>query len=168
MIDVKSTIDGKIYNVRNLPDKQLAADYLALLRQNTIKVVNYLKTEYASDPRIKLLSQNFNPDVINESRDEDNITSYSVNKGEKIFLCIRQKDNENSFVDKNTQLFVIFHELAHLATKSIGHTQEFWDNMKFLLEAIINSPLKIYEYQPYHKLPQEYCGTVITSTPYKI
>jgi hypothetical protein len=168
MIDVISNIDGRTYNVRNLPDSQLAADYLATLRKNTMKVVEYLKTEYANDERIQRLYKNFNPDAIDESRDEPDITSYSVNKGEHIYLCIRQKDKNNSFVDENTQLFVIFHELAHLATKSIGHTKEFWANMTFLLDVIIHSPLKIYEYKPYHTLPQEYCGTTITSTPYKM
>ena len=31
-------------------------------------------------------------------------------------------------------MFVAVHELAHIASASIGHTDEFWTNFKFLLE----------------------------------
>ena len=37
-------------------------------------------------------------------------------------------------MDDNTILFVIIHELAHVMSLSVGHTEEFWSNMKFLLE----------------------------------
>ena len=30
-------------------------------------------------------------------------------------------------------MFVALHELSHVASKSIGHTDEFWDNFKFIL-----------------------------------
>lgn len=167
MTQIQSTIDGRTYTVRDLPDKQSAANYLATLRSNLIKVVNYLKTEYSKDERINRLYNNFNPDTISESEDEPDITSYSVNKGEKINFCVRQRDETNTLVDQNTMMFVAIHELSHLATKSIGHTEEFWENMKFIEESIISSPLKLYEYKPYHTDPQEYCGTTITSNPLK-
>ena len=68
----------------------------------------------------------------------------------------------------NTINYVAIHELSHLMTTSIGHTSEFWNNMKFLLQEVIDSPLKIYTYQPYHKIPQEYCGTTISDSAYKM
>ena len=46
-------------------------------------------------------------------------------------------------------------------TKSIGHIQEFWDNMKFAIKR------DKYKYQPFHKEPVRYRGTIITDTPYK-
>ena len=30
-------------------------------------------------------------------------------------------------------MFVTLHELAHVMTVSVGHTEEFWTNFKFLL-----------------------------------
>jgi hypothetical protein len=63
-------------------------------------------------------------------------------------------------------IFVAIHELAHIMTQSMGHTPEFWNNMKFLLQ-IATTDLQIYVYQPYHQKPQPYCGIVITDTPLK-
>ena len=60
-------------------------------------------------------------------------------------------------------MFVALHELSHIMTKSIGHTKEFWDNFKFLLQQAINT--KVYKYQDFRKKPVKYCGTEITDTP---
>ena len=38
MTFMKSNIDNKYYMVRNLPDKKIAADILATLRSNIIKL----------------------------------------------------------------------------------------------------------------------------------
>ena len=60
-------------------------------------------------------------------------------------------------------MFVAIHELAHLMSKSIGHTTEFWDNMRFLLKKGIE--LKVYKHIDYNKHPEDYCGIKITDTP---
>ena len=65
----------------------------------------------------------------------------------------------------NTMLFVSIHELAHLMTKSIGHNEEFWSNMRFLLKEAIKAG--IYEQEDYMKNPVDYCGTVINDSPLK-
>lgn len=59
--------------------------------------------------------------------------------------------------------FVAIHELGHVITVSIGHTQEFWDNFKWLLE--ICEKEGIYKSTDYSKYPQEYCGMKITDNP---
>ena len=58
----------------------------------------------------------------------------------------------------------MIHELAHIITKSIGHTEEFWNNMKFLLKEA--NKLNIYLPIDYNKTNVEYCGMLIKSTPY--
>jgi hypothetical protein len=166
LISVKSTADGNTYIVRNLPDKVAAANLLAHVRKN-LMIVEYMYTKYPDDERVQFMHHNFNADAISESLPYAGYTSYSVNKGEKINFCVRQRDSTNSLVDNNTIMFVALHELAHLMTKSIGHEQEFWDNMEFLLKNIMESNLNIINYVPYHKKPQEYCGTSITDTPYR-
>jgi len=165
---VKSEIDGKDYLVQNLNDKQIAANMLSSIKDRILKFIKYLRIKYPDDKNIKRLEDNFNPDVIMEGFPDGKYTSYSVNKGEKIVFCVRQRDNNNSLVDINTLMFVAIHELSHLMTESIGHTQEFWDNMKFLLKESISPEINTYIYKPYHKEPKEYCGTVITDTPLKI
>ena len=110
------------------------------------------------------LVKNYNPDTLSETGIGAKYTSYSVNKGEKISICIRQT-SDNSFIDDNTILFVVIHELAHVMTKSVGHTPEFWDNMKYLLEE--GEKIGIYKPINYKKSPKRYCGMEINSTPYE-
>jgi predicted metal-dependent hydrolase len=52
----------------------------------------------------------------------------------KLYFCIRQKDEDETLVEENTITFVAIHELAHIMTKSIGHTDEFWNNFKRLIK----------------------------------
>ena len=108
------------------------------------------------------MSRKFNPDNISESGKSSQYTSYSVNKGEKI-ACIRQKDEKESFVDINTITFVSIHELAHIMTKSVGHTDEFWTNFKRLLNEAIK--MGIYKKEDYSNSPKEYCGIKVTDSP---
>jgi len=62
-------------------------------------------------------------------------------------------------------LFVAIHEIAHLMTKSIGHNEEFWGNMRFLLKESIE--MNIYVKEDYYNNPVDYCGTVINDSPLK-
>ena len=49
-------------------------------------------------------------------------------------------------------------------TLSVGHTDEFWQNFKFLLEHAVE--LKLYTPVDYKKEPENYCGMDITDNPY--
>ena len=162
------------YLVRNLPDKEEAALLLSKIRSNCSKIVESLfiemnnkKTKFDEETRkgIKRLKKNFKPNNISESSPGNAYTSYSINKGEKIIFCLRQKGgiDSNKLVDINTMMFVAIHELGHLMTKSIGHTTEFWDNMRFLLKEGIK--IGVYEKQNFNDNPVDYCGTKITDTP---
>ena len=81
---------------------------------------------------------------------------------EKIIFCIRSKDT-HQLVDLNTMMFVAIHEMAHIMTISIGHTDEFWNNMRYLLKKAIN--IGIYKRHNYKENPVSYCGTQITDSP---
>ena len=83
-----------------------------------------------------------------------------INKGEQIILCLR---NNDKLVDINTLFFVVLHEFAHLATESIGHTEEFWDNFRWILEEAMN--IGLYIKQEFKIKNVEYCGMTITSSP---
>lgn len=160
---VKSTVDGKDYLVRNLVDKERAADMLANIRKKLKKFVAAIAKKYPSDVRLERLNVRFKPDNLSESTSDNKFTSYSVNKGQKIVFCIRERDENDRLVDMNTITFVALHELSHIMTVSIGHTKEFWDNFRFLLDFAIENGW--YDYQPYHQRPQKYCGTMISDTP---
>ena len=160
---IKSNIDNNEYIVRNREDKQEAADMLAKIRQNLETLIVSMKQKYPNDQSVLRMSKKFNADNISESAKSSQYTSYSVNKGEKIVFCIRQKDEKESFVDMNTITFVSIHELAHIMTKSVGHTEEFWKNFKILLNEAIN--LGIYKKEDYSSNPKEYCGIKVTDSP---
>lgn len=89
-------------------------------------------------------------------------TSYSINKGEQLVFCIRDKLN-NSIHDINTLMFVAIHELAHIVTNELQHTKKFWNNMKKLLHRA--EDIGVYRYVDYSTNPVEYCGMMIDSSP---
>ena len=161
ILQITSKIDGREYIVRKLPDGREAADRLARINKNILLLIGSLKEEDREG--ISMLKDNFNPDRLSETGLGAKYTSYSVNKGEEIAICVRQPDN--TFIDDNTVMFVVIHELAHVMTKSVGHTQEFWDNMAYLLERA--EELKIYVPKNYKESPVDYCGMEINTTPHK-
>jgi len=159
----KSTIDDKEYLVRNMEDKQDAANVLAGIRKKLEQICNLMKEKYPDDESVKRMIEKFNPDNITEAGKNNQYTSYSVNKGEKLVFCIRQKDEKESIVDENTITFVSIHELAHIMTKSVGHTEEFWNNFKRLLKEAIDNNL--YTKENYSENPKDYCGIKVTDSP---
>jgi len=162
---VKSRVDNKQYLVYNLRYQQLAADILAKVRLKLTNTCIKLQKKYPNDERIVRLVEKFNPDNIVESEPDSKNTSYSINKGEKIVLCLRSRDGQQRIVKENILMFVALHELAHIMTKSVGHTKEFWDNFEFLLREAIE--FGYYVDIDYSSDPHMYCGVEITDSPLK-
>ena len=111
--------------------------------------------------RLRYWDNTFVLENIKESWKNDS-TSYSINKGEQLVFCIRDKLN-NSIHDINTLMFVAIHELAHIVTNELQHTDKFWNNMKKLLHRA--EDLGLYTYVDYNTNPVEYCGMTIDSGP---
>lgn len=160
---VISEIDNKKYLVRNLPDKNHAANLLANIRKKLDKLKIHLEKEYSDDPRTERLVKRFNPDAIVEAGANSKHTSYSINKGEKVVLCLRSRDENQNLEDENIVMFVVLHEISHIITKSIGHTQEFWDNFEFILKESVK--INIYTHVDFNSNPASYCGVKITDSP---
>jgi hypothetical protein len=161
----QSTIDKEHYLVRNLPDKQEAADSLARVRQKILILRKYLEQTHGGKPFVKQLLNNFDCSAarFSESTPDAQYTSYSVNKGEKVFMCLRQRDEKEHLVDENIILFVALHEMSHVGTASIGHTPEFWNHFAWVLEQAEH--VNIYKYTDFAAHPVEYCGVHITDSP---
>ena len=165
-VSVKSSVDGNTYQVRDMPDKQEAADLLARVRQRMQKLYNYLIATYPEKLQVKQLKQNFKPDPsrISESTPDAEHTSYSVNKGESVHFCLRQRrGNNESLVKENIMVFVALHEMAHMVTPTIGHGPDFWNNFGWLLK--IAEDQGIYTYEDFSAHPVSYCGVKITDSP---
>jgi len=165
LVSVTSQVDGREYQVQNLPDKEKAADLMAKIHTNLETLINHYKSDPATiaDPRVKTMVERFNPNNMMENNIGEDSTSYSENKGEKIVVCLREKTNGYPLVDENTIMFVILHEMAHLMTTTIGHTPEFWTNFKRILQDA--SKVGIYHPINYSKSPVNYCGMTITDSP---
>jgi len=160
---VKSGVDGKEYLVQSLPDKKEAADLLAQIIANLQKLVKHLEETQADDERTVRIVKNFNANAISEGSENAKYTSYSVNKGEKVVLCLRSRDKSNKLMDLNTMMFVALHELSHISSKTIGHDETFWNNFKWLLQNSVQ--IGIYQEQDFKQKPVEYCGIQITDSP---
>jgi len=166
LVDVKSSVDGRTYRVRDMADKAQAADLLARVRQKIDKLYLYLQEKYPNKAQVKQLLQNFKPDPsrFEESTPADEHTSYSVNKGEKVHLCLRQREGPNeSLVKENVMVFVAIHEMGHVITPSLGHGPDFWNNFAWLLKQ--SEAIGIYEYENFKSHPVAYCGINITDSP---
>jgi len=158
-----SDVDGNKYCVRERAKLQLAADLLASTTQKLKELVVYLGKTYPDRTNCKRLVENFNPQTVKEILPTSEYTAYSENKGEKLAFCTTTTKKGDTLIDPNTLMYVAIHELAHIATKSIGHTQEFWQNFKFLLQNAVK--IKIYNPVNYKKKNKAYCGMKITDNP---
>jgi len=161
---IVSDIDGNKYCVRERDKLELVADLLAKVTNNMKTLVLHMKKTYPERKNVERLSNNFNPKKIYETLPTSSYTAYSENKGEKLAFCTTTTKQGNKLIDENTLTFVAIHELSHLATKSVGHTDEFWSNFKFLLKEAKKEG--IYNPIDYKKNPQPYCGMTITDNPY--
>jgi hypothetical protein len=162
LVKVKSTVDNHYYWVREKLDKTSAANTLARIKINIVKLVEHLKKNIDKFPdnmsNIRDLIRRTKVINIMETPADEKFTSYTVNKGQAIYMCVRSKIIENIH-DMNTIMYVAIHEFAHVFSTSYGHTPEFKANFKFLLEQSIE--IGIYEPIDYRVKPQNYCGMTI-------
>lgn len=160
-----SDVDGKKYCVRERSKLELAANKLARISQNMQKLVEHAYEKYPTRSNMKRLKEGFNPRKIYETLPTSQYTAYSENKGEKLAFCLdKEKHGKGGLIDDNTLTFVAIHELSHIASESIGHTDEFWKNFKLLLEEA--KTINIYNPIDYKTNPKRYCGMKITDNPY--
>ena len=126
LVYVRSNVDNRVYVVRNMPSKRKAANTIAKVRLKLETLVDKLKKKYKEkDGRINILKKRFNPDEIRESLPKGKQTSYSINKGERIVMCLRSRNQQEKIIDINTLVFVALHELAHIMTISMVTNQNF-------------------------------------------
>jgi predicted metal-dependent hydrolase len=157
--------DGNRYCVRDRQKLHMAADKLAIVSKKCSLLVEHLKKNHLEKESAKRLIENYNPKKIYETLPTSEYTAYSENKGEKLAFCLdTEKNSKGKLIDDNTLMYVALHELSHIASKSIGHTDEFWNNFKFLITE--SKKINIYNPIDYGKKSHRYCGMDITDNPY--
>jgi hypothetical protein len=160
---VVSTVDGNKYCVRETDKVKESADMLAKVTEKCKKLVVYVGDKFPDKDNVKRLVDGFNPKKVMETLPTSEYTAYSENKGEKLAFCLNTEKGGSTMIDEHTLTFVAIHELSHIATKSIGHKTEFWENFKFLLEQA--KAAGIHTPRDYKKEPQKYCGMTIRDSP---
>jgi hypothetical protein len=159
-----SKLNNKKYGIQEEFNKSdEAVELLAKLHNHMSDFVTDLQKKIPSDERVARLVKGFRRAEIEEAPNDDG-SSYTINKGDLVAICLRHKKDGHPFHDYNTLLFVIIHEMSHIASISEGHNSEFITNFKWLLQQA--KDLGYYEPVNYNKSPMTYCGVKVTNNPY--
>ena len=94
----------------------------------------------------------------------NNDTSYTINKGEELGLCVRSGDDFYNTHELDIIIFVFTHELAHVITLTEQHTDEFWKNFKYLLS--LGYKHNLLNLIDFNNNTTKYCGMEIDYNPY--
>lgn len=151
---------GMKYYVKNLQNSEEAADILAYINKNIVKLVRHLKSKYGKNHQnVKCILDRYNPNVLYEHipNSFDSSVAYTIRKGKSLYICIR--DEDGNFHPMNVIMFVALHELSHIATDAQGHPEEFWRVFNWILREAVE--INIYNPINYEKKPKKYCGDMI-------
>lgn len=157
-VAIPSSVTGKQYSVRNQPDAQAVADRLASLELRVRDFLERAERHAPGDPRLANIRRRWTGTLSETTDDKD--VAYSLEKG-SISVCVRRPDGE--LESENTAMFVLLHELAHIATDTYGHKPEFWANMRFLLE--VAEVTGSYTYQNFDAEAVSFCGKALRDSP---
>ena len=159
-----SKTNNKTYGIQEtFNESSKALELLSKLHNEMNKLVKALHKIHPTDERVIRLVKGIENMKIEEAPNDDG-SSYTINKGELMALCLRHKKGDHPFHEYNTLQFVMIHELAHIASVSEGHNQEFINNFRFLLRQA--KSLGFYEPVNYSHNPIHYCGIKVTNNPY--
>ena len=160
---------GTKFSVYDDVYKKEKANLLSDIVKNMYILKNYLIKNINSDELkeyslyIQQLNRNFNENRTNvhETDPTSNLTSYSVNKGEELSVCLKSKNSEHLH-NINLLMYVIIHEMSHFACPEIGHGPLFQKIFKKFIDTSII--LNIYSYDAYTSKPIAYCGMILSSS----
>jgi hypothetical protein len=186
---VLATRDGRQYRVIDkYSEKEKAANLIADINHFTTRLIQELSDEYATEKDeqpildkeqaakkqreiqrgrliVTALQKRYNAKALIENDPPSaKETSYTQNKGEIIALCLREKiTGQNKFHSLDVIKFVMLHELAHVVTPELDHSESFWNNFRFLLE--FAEKKRLYSAPNFAEEPQHYCGMTIKYNP---
>jgi hypothetical protein len=153
--------NGRYYFVKDLSGKNQVAEILARLETHGDRFVAYCKTSaYRNDPRIQNLVKRWNGTLSETSSHDSKEAGYTLNK-RHVSLCIRNE--QGNVEDFNSSVFVLLHEMTHVASDTIGHHVDFWRDNKFILH--LADQAGFYTYKDFEKEPTNYCGHRLSSNP---
>lgn len=166
-------LEGGMYKTQcELGDRLYALSVLEDIDKNIRYLISHLLDKYGvKHPRygryIKNMQRDYKSSSIRETHPlEQGETSYVINNGDIMSLCIRYYAGGDSIAyhDINTLMFVSLHELSHIAAEDTTHEPIFWDVFKWILKEAVM--IGLYRPVDYGRQPHEYCGKMyITFQP---
>ena len=174
-VEVLSSVDKKLYRVRNGNDKQLKADILAVLYGKFAIITDNLKNDprYNTNINVQRLLNNWNSGVtIKEVGNMENDAAYVINKKNMSF-CLQKTKNQIVLEELNLITYVGIHELAHIMSEVIGHGPEFVKNFEFLLnyakgilyyDPLLKRQLPLYISLNELNTSSSYCGVALKNS----
>ena len=159
-ISKRSTVDNKNYYVLKKDNSQIACNQLSTVNSKIKKL--FEACERDGDPKYNRMIKKYSFDSLSELSPTSKYSAYSLNKGEKIKLCLR--DNSNNLINNlNTSMFIMCHELSHLMTKAEQHPPIFWENMVLILKKA--NEAGVYTPIDYAKNPSQYGSSIVNKNP---
>lgn len=146
---------GKYYWVQNRPGRRKAAAALAFLETNIDKFIRDAWRMYPGDVLLAKIRKRWDKTLAEATGG----VAYSTNK-KFISICVRDAQGKIE-KDLNSAMFVLLHELAHVAENSQGHTPKFWATFRTILEMAVN--VGVYKYRPMSE--ETYCGQRLGHDP---
>lgn len=159
MIWVCSKRTGKWYYVKNIDGKQEVADLLAMLELRLHVFVKKASAMVPDDVRLINIRHRWSGTIYEVENGKE--AAYSLGKN-ALHLCVREK-NGSLTTNINALMFVLLHELAHIATDDIGHTPTFWKNMTWVLH--LAHKTEIYDADDHSPNTTTVCGQALGESP---
>jgi hypothetical protein len=172
---IKSPVDGNVYAIRRGKDKSMeflieSANILAEINHRINLLINHIDKKYGKGSEFyinaKMLKSSYHPGVISEAAIDKRYTTFTINK-QDMHICLRTRNQDDKTYDINLLMYVIIHELAHMANFTAngypieGHGKEFKNIFKMLVKDAIE--IGVYRYVNYEIEPKEYCGIIINT-----
>jgi hypothetical protein len=106
-----------------------------------------------NDPVLKELVEMIKPlhPIVKDIEFYEDNRSYTINK-EKVYMCL--KDKEGEYYHRNFLLMVLIHEISHVLTPEIGHTDLFNE----IFQDLLAKATELGIYNPSIPMIQDYCN----------
>lgn len=162
LVYVQSPLDNQYYRVIPKLDQKQASIMLSVIRSKIHLMYKHLLTHKQNYPQfvpyINQFCQKYPQFVWIENKPNNRYVSYTLNKGEQIVICLRSANNQ-TLHHLNVVMYVVLHELAHVACPEKNHTPLFVQIFVFFIKIAIM--LNIYQHHRYDLSPVLYCGLTI-------
>ena len=136
----------------------VVVEALNTLQRRVHVLMRHLQKNHPNDPRTQRLIYRWDGKLLESEMLQG--AGATTNK-QTISICM--KSPSGALEDPATGFFVAAHEVSHVVTESQGHTDEFWENFRFVLKEAVAAG--VYEYQDFEKTNVKYCGSTISHSP---